>query len=202
MSARRSIFAHQPPGIAFRHVGQHAPCCRWTGHHRLIDCDHRGRHVRHVRQLGGLRSPGGSGRARTRCSAPVQCMVPSLVLIGILHVASQQCLHDRAGESRHGEERFHQREDELKRGRGVHLERRALAELRSFEQAARDGAGAVRADFDHKPRDYRRLVGPRRDPWRARRGERAASSGHFCKLCRSRGECNAVLASLLSGTHT
>jgi hypothetical protein len=114
---------------------------------------------------------------------------------------SQQGLHDRAGESRHVEERFHQREDELKRGRGLDLERRALAELSVFEQAARDGAVAVRADFDHEPRDYRQLVG---------RGEVRGVLGAGSELlppvtspdCAARrGECNAVFASLVSGAH-
>jgi len=115
-------------------------------------------------------------------------MVPnSLVLIDMLHAPRQQGLRDRACESRHVEERFHQREDELKRGRALDLERRALAELRVLERAARDSAVAVRADFDHEPRDDRRLIGRGEVRGVLGAGSELLRAGHFSRLCRTSG---------------
>jgi hypothetical protein len=122
-------------------------------------------------------------------------MVPnSLVLIGILHAPSQQRPRDRACESRNVEERFHQRENELRWGRALDLDRRALAEVHILERAARDSAVAVRADFDHEPRDDRRLIGQSDVRGVLGAGTELLRTGHFSRLCARRVErkSNAV----------
>jgi hypothetical protein len=95
----------------------------------------------------------------------------------------QQRLRERADERRRLEQSFHQRKSELKRGRPLDLERRALVELPVLESAARHGEVSVRADFYPKPRYDWRLIGrddicdvacAGRDPFRA---------GHTLRLC-------------------